>query len=306
MKFSELALAEYARRVASSDATPGGGSVAAAVGALGAGLVRMVALLTSESPKFAEVAARARRIAEAAEKLVNDFLSGVDEDIVAFDRVTEAFRLPKSSEQEKAARAAAIQDALRGAAEPPLRTAELARETCALAVELVEFGNPNALSDVGCAALLASAAARGAAINVAINAKSLKDRAEARRLTNASHDVVAQVGLLAEVVIGKVEAAVGPSRICPRACLTAARCRRRSATRCIGEPAPCGIAAWRRRPLFSWRMGMHPAWSTRKASRAAAATQQSTFAWPSLTSPALTRPSKRSGARQPRPRSTAC
>lgn len=211
MNFSELRLSEYARRLSSSDPTPGGGSAAAAVGALGAGLVRMVALLTSGSPKFAHVADRAGHIAEAAEKLSRELLAGVDEDIKAFDLVTSAYRLPKASAEERETRTKAIQKALLGATAPPMRTAELARDTCKLAVELAEFSNPNALSDIGCAAIFASAAARGAAFNVSINAKSLKDKAAARRLSDKLRAILGQVSLLSEVVVGKVEAGVEPA-----------------------------------------------------------------------------------------------
>jgi formiminotetrahydrofolate cyclodeaminase len=204
-----LSIEEYARRLASSDPTPGGGSASAVVGAMGASLVRMVALLTLESPKYTAVAARAGSIARDAEALAREFLRSVDEDVTAFDKVSAAYKLPKASDAEKAARTAAIQKALLGACDPPLQAIALAQRTCSLAVELVDFGNPNAISDIGCAALFAHAAARGAALNIAINAKALKDESEAGRVLGRMTTSLAQVGLLAEVVNGKVKSAIG-------------------------------------------------------------------------------------------------
>jgi len=210
LKYSETSLLEFTHRLASADPTPGGGSASAAVGALSAGLVHMVAQLTAGSPKFAHVADRAKRIADEAEKLMSRFVAAIDEDAQAFDRVSQAYRLPKSTQAERTARSAAIQAALYEAALPPLRVAEMAREAAALAVELAEFGNPNAISDVGCAALFAAAAARGASFNVSINANAVKDRAQAGDLLRHSHHTLAQVGVLVEVALGKVEASVEP------------------------------------------------------------------------------------------------
>jgi len=203
-----MSLDAFSHRLASCEATPGGGSASAAAGAMSAALLRMVALLTSGSPRFERVAPRARRIADEAESLTARFVAGVDEDAEAFDRVSQAYRLPKSTDAEKIGRSAAIQAALFGAALPPLHVAEMACEAALLAVELAEFGNPNAISDVGCAALLAASAARGAGFNVSINAKALKDRARADDLLQRLQHTLAQVGVLVEVVLGKVQADV--------------------------------------------------------------------------------------------------
>jgi len=205
---TSLALEAYSRKLASGEPTPGGGSASAAVGALSAGLVRMVAALTANSPKYAAVAERAGIIGAEAERLMESLLRGTDEDVAAFDAVTAAFKLPKSTDAEKSARSAAIQGALQAAAEPPMRVVEAAVQTCKLAAELVDFGNPNAVSDVGCAALFASAAAQGAALNVSINAKGLKDRQAARSYSDRVRTALAQIDLLTEVVLGKVQAAV--------------------------------------------------------------------------------------------------
>ena len=206
MTLAALSVSDYARRLASADPTPGGGSAAAAVGALAAGLVRMVAELTANSPKYADVAERARELGAAAANVVQDCVKCIDDDVTAFDRVSEAYRLPKSTDPEKSARTSAIQLALAGAAEPPLRVVELAERACALAAELVDFGNPNAVSDIGCAAAFAQGAAKGAALNVEINIKTLKDRTAADAMSARLRAALAHVNVLAEVVLGKVNA----------------------------------------------------------------------------------------------------
>lgn len=201
-----MSVSDYARKLASADPTPGGGSAAAAVGAFSAGLVRMVAELTSNSPKFADVAERARALGSTAASIVDEFVKCIDDDVVAFDRVSAAYKLPKVTDGEKSARTSAIQHALAGAAEPPLRVVELAQQACGLAAELVDFGNPNAVSDIGCAAAFSQGAAKGAALNVEINVKTLKDRGKAEAITARLHAALAQVNVLSEVVLGKVSA----------------------------------------------------------------------------------------------------
>ena len=199
-------MSDYARQLSSADPTPGGGSAAAGVGAFAAGLVRMVAELTANSPKFADVAERARTLGAFAAVIVQECVDCIDDDVVAFDRVSAAYKLPNGTDVEKKTRSSAIQHALAGAAEPPLRVVELAQRACALAAELVNFGNPNAVSDIGCAAAFAQGAAKGAALNVEINVRTLKDRAAADALTARLHAALAQVNVLSEVVLGKVNA----------------------------------------------------------------------------------------------------
>jgi formiminotetrahydrofolate cyclodeaminase len=204
MSLASLSLTDYARKLASADPTPGGGSAAAAVASLAAGLVRMVAELTAGSPKFSDVAPRAKSLGAIAAAVADELLKCVDDDVIAFDKVSAAYKMPRSDDAQKAARSAAIQTALAVAAEPPLRVVELAERACGLAAELVDFGTPNAVSDLGCAAAFAQAAAQGAAFNVEINARSLKDRATADALTARARAALAQVDIQAEVVLGKV------------------------------------------------------------------------------------------------------
>jgi len=206
LPLTTLTVDAFTRKLASADPTPGGGSVAAAVGAFGAGLVRMVALLTANSPKHVAVADRCTSAATSAQQLADELLKLVDEDASSFDRVSAAYRMPKANDSEKAIRSTSIQAALAGAIEPPLRVIDAARRTCDLAAELVDIGNPNALSDIGCAALCAQSAAQGAALNVEINAGALKDREQAQAYCARMHAQLAQVGLVAEVILGKLRA----------------------------------------------------------------------------------------------------
>jgi formiminotetrahydrofolate cyclodeaminase len=206
LSLTSLSMEAFTRKLASADPTPGGGSVAAAIGSFGAGLVRMVALLTSNSPKYATVAERCNATAQSALTLTDELLKLVDEDSASFDRVSAAYRLPKSNDAEKSARSQAIQSALEGAIDPPERVIHASNQICELAAELVDIGNPSALSDIGCAALCAQAAAHGAALNVEINAGALKNRELARSHTERVHAELAQVGLLAEVILGKLRA----------------------------------------------------------------------------------------------------
>lgn len=162
----------FIERLASADATPGGGSAAALAGAIAAALTAMVARLSMGRGADDELLDQAVRTADHA---ATTLLALVDRDAEAFDRVMTAMRMPRESDQEKAARLSALQEALQNATAVPLATAGHAMLVLALAPEIARMGNPNAVSDVGVAALLAHAAVRGALLNVAINLKSIKD-----------------------------------------------------------------------------------------------------------------------------------
>lgn len=171
-----LSLPGFGEALASSAATPGGGCASALSGSLAAGLVAMVARTTT-GERFAEVAPRMEEAASEADGLRVELLGLVDEDAAAFETVMAAFRLPKETDAEKAARSAAIQEAYKAAAEPPLRVCRDALRVLELAAHVAADGNPNAASDAGVAALLAAAALEGAALNVETNLGSIKDEA---------------------------------------------------------------------------------------------------------------------------------
>jgi len=167
--FAGLSLERFLDELASQSPTPGGGTAAAVAGALGAGLAEMVAALTLSKEKFAPVHEAMRAIGDESRRARAELLRLADEDALAYDAVVAARRLPKETEEEKASRSSAIASANRTATEVPMRTARAAARLLALLPELVEKGNPNALSDAGASALLLEAAAEAALLNVGIN-----------------------------------------------------------------------------------------------------------------------------------------
>ncbi len=175
-------LGAFLDQLASSAPTPGGGSVAALCGALAAALGSMVANLTLGREKYREVEPAVRAALEQSERLRADFTQLIAEDISAYGALAAAYRLPKATPGEQAARSAQIQAALKGAAEAPLCIAERARQALDLCRTLTEIGNPNVVSDVGVAAITAHAALESAELNVLINLKAIKDQALAGSL----------------------------------------------------------------------------------------------------------------------------
>lgn len=161
--------------LAAGTPTPGGGSAAAYCGAMAAGLVSMVARLSIGKKKYADVEKRMQAIAHRAETLRTQLTAAVDEDAAAFNAVMDAYRLPKTSDEEKAARRTAIQQTTIAAAEAPLHVAGMAAEIAELAAETAESGNANAITDAGSAASLAYTAVYASGLNVRINTSSLKE-----------------------------------------------------------------------------------------------------------------------------------
>ena len=166
----------FTDETASESPAPGGGSISAYIGALGAALGVMVANLSAHKPgwddrwqQFSDWAVRGQRIKD-------DLLALVDEDTNAFNQVMAAFGLPKSTDDEKAARSAAIQEATRFAAEVPLRTMQRSFDSFELIKAMVEEGNSNSVTDAGVGALCARSAVMGAFLNVKINVSALKDK----------------------------------------------------------------------------------------------------------------------------------
>jgi glutamate formiminotransferase/formiminotetrahydrofolate cyclodeaminase len=167
--------------LASDSPTPGGGSAAAYSGAMAAALVAMVARLTVGKKKYASVKERMKAIVSLADDLRALQTAAVADDAHAFDDVMSAFKLPKESDDEKAARSQAIQEATVQAALIPLSVAERAADTIELALETAQAGNLNAISDAASAAALSKACFQGASLNVRINAQGLKDQKETKK-----------------------------------------------------------------------------------------------------------------------------
>lgn len=175
LSLAELTVRDLTERLASRAPVPGGGSASALAGALGAALVEMVCELTVGKPEYEDVDPVARQIGAAAGELRGSMLAAAEEDAAAYLDVVTARRLPRETDEERAARKAAIGEASVAATEVPLRVVRLASDVLDLAASIASIGNRNAVSDAGAAALLAAAAARGAALNVRINLPSLPD-----------------------------------------------------------------------------------------------------------------------------------
>lgn len=175
MKLAGLTIEQFTAELASGSPAPGGGSVAALCGALGAALASMVANLTAGREKYRGSEETMQRVLTRGDALRADFLALIDEDTAAFDAYMAARKLPRETDAEKTARAHAIESATQTATTVPLRTLEACVPLAELAREAAAFGNPNALSDAGVAALLATATAKSASYNVRINLPGIKD-----------------------------------------------------------------------------------------------------------------------------------
>jgi len=202
--FSRLALDAFLGALSSDAPTPGGGTAAAAAGAMGSALAQMVSALTLSKEKYAAAHDAVRPIREAAETARAEFLALAREDSEAYDDVVAARRLPKDTDEQKAARAERIARANRRAAEVPMQTARAAVRLLAALPDLVEKGNPNAASDVGAAALLLDACAEGALLNVGINLSGIDDAALVAELQKETAVLQEESGRLRSQVVALV------------------------------------------------------------------------------------------------------
>ena len=199
----------FARETASESAAPGGGSVSAYMGSLGAALATMVANLSSHKRGWDDRWKEFSDVAEKGQALVDELLALVDEDTAAFDGIMACFGMPKGTPEEKAAREAALEKATLYAASVPLRTMEACFKALPLALEMARKGNPASASDAGVAALAALAGIRGAALNVRINASGLKDKAPARPLLARAEAILSEAEGLEKQVLEAVNAQIG-------------------------------------------------------------------------------------------------
>ncbi|MDR0368768.1 MAG: glutamate formimidoyltransferase [Bacteroidales bacterium] len=175
-KLVEMTCTAFANETASESPAPGGGSISAYIGALGASLGTMVANLSSHKAGWDDRWEEFSNHAEQGQRLKDELLFLVDEDTRSFNRIMDAFSLPKATDEEKQKRSAAIQEATKYAIEVPYKTMEKAFEVFSLCKAMVECGNPNSVTDAGVGALCAETAVLGAYLNVKINAGSLKDK----------------------------------------------------------------------------------------------------------------------------------
>jgi methenyltetrahydrofolate cyclohydrolase len=195
--------------LASERPTPGGGGAAAVSGAIGAALVSMVANLTIGKKNYEAVREDLEAVDAKAEALRAELIRAIDEDIVAFNSVMGAYGLPRATDEEKAKRAASIQVALKDATLAPLRAVKACFDVIRLSAAVAEKGNLNLISDAGVAVLSANAGLRGAALNVFINAKAIKDRDFAEKQIAEVNALLAQAAEITESVYQTVRTKIG-------------------------------------------------------------------------------------------------
>jgi len=179
----DLNIKEFVAETASNSPVPGGGSVAALAGSLGVALATMVANLTVGKEKYAAVEAEMQDVIKKGDDIREKLVELIDRDATSFDGVMKAFKLPKETDEDKAARSAKIQSEYKYAASVPMETAELAMAIMDLAEVVVEKGNPNAVTDGAVAAMMSRTAVLSALLNVKINIGSIKDETFVKEMT---------------------------------------------------------------------------------------------------------------------------
>ncbi len=199
----------FAEETASESPAPGGGSISAYMGALGAALGTMVANLSSHKAGWDDRWEEFSDWAERGQAVMQELLHLVDEDTAAFNRIMAVFAMPKTTDEEKAARSAALQEATLYATEVPLRTMRAALGVFPIVQAMAAEGNPNSVSDAGVGALAARSAVLGARLNVRINAAGLKDRTKAEALVSEADAIAAEAETLEKVVLSLVEQKIG-------------------------------------------------------------------------------------------------
>lgn len=198
-----MTIKDYLDLLKTDAPAPGGGSVSALSAAQGAALVAMVCDLTIPKGKYAEYKELCQEVKESILKVYDDLVIGIDKDTDAYNKVSAAFKLPKATDEEKAARSEAIQSATIIATEVPYETIELCLEGLKITEKAVGKSNPNASSDLGVAALNLLAGAKGAYMNVMINLPSIKSEAEKQRFKDAQ-DLVKEAEILAAKIYDEV------------------------------------------------------------------------------------------------------
>ena len=199
----------FADETASESPAPGGGSISAYMGSLGAALGAMVANLSAHKAGWD---ARWEEFSDWAEKgqvIMSELLHLVDEDTAAFNKIMDVFAMPKKTDEDKAARAEAMEVATLYATEVPLRTMKASMKVFEVCRAMAEEGNPNSVSDVGVGALAARSAVLGACLNVKINAAGLKDRVKAEALIAEANEMAAKAQQLEQEVLNIVEQKIG-------------------------------------------------------------------------------------------------
>lgn len=205
---ADLSVRDFAQETSRESPAPGGGTIAAYMGALGAALGTMVANLSSHKAGWDSRCPEFSAWADKGQSLIGELLHLVDEDTEAFNRIMAAFGMPKKTEEDKAARSKAIQEATLYAAQVPLRTMKASFAAFEICRAMAETGNPNSVSDAGVGALAARASVLGAGLNVKINASSLKDRAVADDLVNEAEQLMTKADAEEKAILEVVESVI--------------------------------------------------------------------------------------------------
>jgi len=193
MLLIDYTIKDFAHLLGSDAPAPGGGSAAALEGALGISLLGMVGRLTAGKKKYAEHADFIDGLVKEAEKIQADFLSVIDEDTQAFNQVSAVFGMPKDTDQEKAARKAAMQEGLKACTKTPYKMMQLCERATDLATQAIGKTNTNAASDFGVAALSLKAAVQGAWLNILINIGGIEDAAFVEEYRAGGEAILAKV-----------------------------------------------------------------------------------------------------------------
>ncbi len=201
-------LRAFADETASESPAPGGGSISAYVGSLGAALGTMVANLSAGKRGWEDKIATFSDYAAQGQTIKDTLLTLVDEDTNAFNKIMNAFGLPKGTDEEKKARTAAIEDATKYACEIPFKVMETAYAAMSMLQGMIEQGNPNSITDAGVGVLCVKTAVRGAYFNVLVNTQGLKDRAYAEDIKAKAKSLLEKNHAEADALLAKVEAAI--------------------------------------------------------------------------------------------------
>ena len=208
-KLTDLTSKDFLTELASSAPAPGGGGGAAMAGALAAALASMVANLTIGKEKFAAQECEVKALLQEAEQVRQDLLALVEDDAAVFNSFMACYKLPKTTDAEKAARTAAIRKAAKQAAEVPLAIARASFKVLQLAHRLVIIGNPGVITDGACSALLARAALRCAEYNVRINLGLTKDEAYNEQVAAELNKLLKTAEELEEQALAATDKALG-------------------------------------------------------------------------------------------------
>ena len=193
MELKEMSVAEMAAMTASKSPAPGGGSIAAMIGAFGAALSAMVANLTIGKKAYEDVREEMQSLIETAEEIRLELLDAIQKDSESFNDFIAALGMPKETDEEKAARTAAMQRSLKEAAEIPYQTAVTAARVMPLAEKVVQKGNAKAVTDGLVSAMMARTAVRSALVNVRINLESINDTEYVAQMKDKCRDLEGRV-----------------------------------------------------------------------------------------------------------------